>query len=103
MKRKVTDWEKIFAKHIFGKELVYRIYKELSKLIEEDIQMTNKHIKNCLTSLASRKMHIKTTRRASLVAQWLRVCLPMQGTWVRALVREDPACRGATEPVSHGC
>ena len=27
---------------------------------------------------------------ASLVAQWLRVCLPMQGTRVRALVWEDP-------------
>ena len=39
--------------------------------------------------------------RASLVAQWLRVCLPMQGTRVRALVWEDPTCRGATEPVSH--
>ena len=22
----------------------------------------------------------------SLVMQWLRICLPMQGTWVRALV-----------------
>ncbi|KAJ8789691.1 hypothetical protein J1605_004825 [Eschrichtius robustus] len=38
---------------------------------------------------------------ASLVAQWLRICLPMQGTRVRALVREDPTCRGATRPVSH--
>ena len=38
---------------------------------------------------------------ASLVAQWLRVCLPMQGTRVRALVWEDPICRGATKPVSH--
>ena len=38
---------------------------------------------------------------ASLVAQWLRVCLPMQGTRVRALVWEDPICRGATRPVSH--
>ena len=28
--------------------------------------------------------------RASLVAQWLRICLPMQGTRVRALVWEDP-------------
>ena len=27
---------------------------------------------------------------ASLVAQWLRICLPMQGTRVRALVWEDP-------------
>ena len=38
---------------------------------------------------------------ASLVAQWLRVCLPVQGTRVRALVWEDPTCRGATRPVSH--
>ena len=41
------------------------------------------------------------TKRASLVAQWLRICLPMQGTRVRALVWEDPTCRGATRPVSH--
>ena len=38
---------------------------------------------------------------ASLVAQWLRICLPMQGTRVRALVWEDPTCRRATGPVSH--
>ena len=35
--------------------------------------------------------------RASLVAQWLRIRLPMQGTRVRALVQEDPTCRGATK------
>ena len=45
----------------------------------------------------------KRSHRASLVAQWLRVCLPMQGTRVRALVWEDPTCRGATGPVSHNC
>ena len=39
--------------------------------------------------------------RASLVVQWLRIRLPRQGTRVRALVREDPTCRGATKPVSH--
>ena len=38
---------------------------------------------------------------ASLVAQWLRICLPIQGTPVRTLVREDPTCRGATKPVHH--
>ena len=32
----------------------------------------------------------KNITRASLVAQWLRVCLPMQGVRVRALVWEDP-------------
>ena len=41
--------------------------------------------------------------RASLVAQWLRVCLPMRGTRVRALVWEDPTCCGAARPVSHNC
>ena len=40
--------------------------------------------------------------QASLVAQWLGVRLPMQGTRVRALVREDPTCRGAAGLVSHG-
>ena len=39
--------------------------------------------------------------RASLVAQWLRIYLPMQGTRVQALGWEDPTCRGATRPVSH--
>ena len=39
--------------------------------------------------------------RASLVAQWLRICLLMQGTWVRALAWEDPTCRGATKPVHY--
>ena len=38
---------------------------------------------------------------ASLVVQWLRIHLPMQETRVRALVREDPTCRGATKSVSH--
>ena len=37
----------------------------------------------------------------SLVAQWLRIRLPMQETWVRALLREDPTCHGAIEPVCH--
>ena len=46
---------------------------------------------------------VKNFPRASLVAQWLGVCLLMQGTRVRALVWEDPTCRGAAGPVSHNC
>ena len=38
---------------------------------------------------------------ASLVVQWLRIRLQMQGTQVRALVREDPTCRRTTKPVCH--
>ena len=39
--------------------------------------------------------------RTSLVAQGLGIRLPMQGTWVRALVWDDPTCSGATKPVHH--
>ena len=46
-------------------------------------------------------LNLKWSSWASLVAQWLRVCLPRQGTRVRALVWEDPACRGAVGRVSH--
>ena len=54
---------------------------------------------NCLLA----EWDLIVVSRASLVAQWLRVCLPMQGTRVRALVWEDPTCRGTTKPVSHNC
>ena len=30
------------------------------------------------------------TEWTSLVAQWQRICLPMQETWVRSLGQEDP-------------
>ena len=50
----------------------------------------------------NRTANIKKAR-ASLVAQWLRIRLPMQGTRVRALVWEDPTCRRAAGPVSHNC
>ena len=36
---------------------------------------------------------------ASLMAQWWRICQPMQETWVWSLVQEDPTYCGAAEPV----
>ena len=35
---------------------------------------------------------------ASLVAQWLRICLRRQGTRVQGLLREDPTFHGARAP-----
>ena len=49
-------------------------------------------------SLQKETVHIKCIykkHRTFLVAQWLRIHLPMQGTRVRSLVR------GATKPVHH--
>ena len=43
----------------------------------------------------------KDMEGAFLVAQWLRVLLPMQGTQVRFLVWEDPTCCRATKPMHH--
>ena len=50
--------------------------------------VTKKELKNSLSG-------------TSLVAQWLRIHLPMQGTRVQALVREYPTCHGATKAVCH--
>ena len=45
------------------------------------------------------RLLVKNALRASLMAQRLRICLPMQETRVRSLVWEDPTCCRATKPV----
>ena len=40
---------------------------------------------------------VKQILGTSLVVQWLRIHLPMQGTRVLSLVWEDPTCLGATK------
>ena len=43
----------------------------------------------------------KLAARTSLVAQWIRIYLPIKGTQVWSLVQEDSTCRGTTKPASH--
>ena len=78
--------------------------EDLEELKSKQTIMNNtiNEIKNTLEGINSRITEAEERiRGASLVEQWLRICLLMQGTRVRALVWEDPTCHGATRPVSH--
>ena len=55
----------------------------MKRKLTKEIQMENKHMKLSFCLRIERG-------RASLLAEWKRIRLPMQETWVQSLGREDP-------------
>ena len=107
--------DKVIKVHVLDKPQVllhslgtYTQYSVISQNGKEHAKESYTHQTHTLcctaeinTTLEVNYTEIKNNFRASLVAQWLRIHLPMHGTRVRALVQEDPACHGATKPVHH--
>ena len=81
----------------FGKVAGYKMQRNLLHSYTLTIKKSERENKTLMKEIKD------DTNRASLVAQWLRICLLMQGTRVRALAWEDPTCRRAAGPVSHNC
>ena len=48
------------------------------------------HYTRAHTGTAGRRLLQECRRGTFLVAQWIGICLPMQGTWVRSLVQKIP-------------
>ena len=61
----------------------------------------SKTVTNAFVEYTDEHVVKKSQTWASLVAQWLRIRLPMQGTRVQALVWDDPTCCGAAKPRHH--
>ena len=78
-------------------------YREKNVKITNTWRLNNTLLNNQEITEEVKEEIKKYLERASLVAQWLRVRLPMRGTRVRALVWEDPTCHRAAGPVSHNC
>ena len=77
------------------------LQKQTKKLIEKEIRFVVSEAGGRAEGELDEGGQKVQTSGASLVAQWLRIRLPMQGTRVQALVQEDSTCHGATKPVHH--
>ena len=49
------------------------------------------------TAIQTKTLDLIAHGKTSLMMQWIKIHLPMQGKCIRSLVWEDPTCHGATQ------
>ena len=111
--------KKIFANHVSVEGLIFKVYKEFKQLhsktknkkqknpqqiinkrahhpnihfSKEDIQLANRYMKTCSTSLTIREMQIKAVVKTSHLLEWLLPKGQEIASVGKCVVKREPSC-----------